>query len=215
MKYHWQQFLRRPIIAVALLSLVAIDSAAAETVRLSTFIDNPFSQLAARIITEAYRRAGFDAEILYLPGKRALLMSSDGDVDGEVSRVFAIGELYPSLIRVNVPYMTLRGLAFAINKDVHVKQRSHLANYRIGSLRGAVFSDQLTEGFDGIHAANPHQLLKMLVFGRVDVIVTNEIETRVNIAKHFPDAGISALFPPLIETPIYHCIHKSRFNLVK
>jgi len=94
------------------LSLVAIDSAAAETVRLSTFIDNPFSQLAARIITEAYRRAGFDAEILYLPGKRALLMSSDGDVDGEVSRVFAIGELYPSLIRVNVPYMTLRGLAF-------------------------------------------------------------------------------------------------------
>lgn len=43
-------------------------------------------------------------------------------------------------------------MAFAINKNVHVKQHSDLKKYWVGSLRGAVFSDQLPEGFDLTHA---------------------------------------------------------------
>lgn len=186
----------------------------AETVRLSTFEGNPFSQMAARIMTEAYRRAGFDTKIVYLPGKRALLASSKGEVDGEVSRIYEIGKLYPSLIRVNMPYMTLKGMVFAINKNVQVKQQADLKKYRIGSLRGAVFSDKLTEGLNVVFANSPTQLLQLLIRDRVDVIITNEIESKVLIADQFPDAGIVALDPPLTETPIYHYIHQDKSYLV-
>jgi hypothetical protein len=111
-------FINRFCVIAALLSLINIASVSAETIRLSTFKNNPFSQAAARIMTESYRCAGFKTEIFYVPGKRALVMSSRGEV--EVSRVFSVGKLYPSLIRVNVSYMKLRGLALAIKPNVDV-----------------------------------------------------------------------------------------------
>jgi len=190
------------------------ENVSAETAFLTTFEDNPFSQVASRIMSEAYQRAGYETEIIFLPGKRALQASSEGKADGEVSRIYKIGELFPSLIRVDLPYMNLKGMAFVIRDDVIIKQQSDLSKYKIGSLRGAVFSDIITKGFDVSLANTPAQLLKILVNNRVDVIITNEIETRVLIAKLFPDVGIFALDPPLVEIPIYHYVHISKQHRV-
>lgn len=196
------------------MSVVFVVPVQAETVSLTTFENNPFSQVSSRIITEAYRRAGYDVNILYLPGRRAIQTASSGKVDGEVSRIYEIGALYPDLIRVEVPYMRLRGMAFGIKKHIHIQQKSDLWGYRLGSLRGAVFSDMLTEGMDVTFINSPGQLLKLLVRDRLDIIVTNEIETMVAIAEEYPDAGIVALGPPLVDVPIYHYIHKSKAGRV-
>ncbi len=69
--------------------------------------NNEFHKLAGSIIKEAYSRIGFNATIKFLHGKRALLYSSKGKVDGELSRIFEVGEQYKTLIRVPVPYNML------------------------------------------------------------------------------------------------------------
>ena len=67
-------------------------------------IQNTLDQkVAAKILDAAYKQIGFSIKVVEMPGKRALKESSEGRVDGETSRIFEVGEYFPSLIRVPTP----------------------------------------------------------------------------------------------------------------
>ncbi len=62
-----------------------------------------FRGIGAEILKVAYGKIGIPIEMAVMPGKRALKESSKVKADGEVHRIFKIGEVYPTLIRVPTP----------------------------------------------------------------------------------------------------------------
>ncbi len=55
--------------------------------------DTPDQMIGAEILKVAYGKIGIPIEMAVMPGKRALKESSKGKADGEVHRIFKIGEL--------------------------------------------------------------------------------------------------------------------------
>ena len=60
----------------------------------------PDQIVGAEILKVIYAQAGISIEVIPLSGKRSLLESSQGRLDGEVNRILEIGSIYPGLIRV-------------------------------------------------------------------------------------------------------------------
>ena len=58
-----------------------------------------------RVFTEALRRLGWRLAVQEMPARRAELALQRGEVDGEMVRTAAYGELHPELLRVDAPLM--------------------------------------------------------------------------------------------------------------
>lgn len=77
------------------------------TLRLATGTNEQSSdgRLLRRVFTEALRRLGWRLEVQEMPARRAELALQRGEVDGEMVRTAAYGELHPELQRVDAPLM--------------------------------------------------------------------------------------------------------------
>ena len=178
-------------------------------------IDNSaYNILTGNIIKEAYRRIGIIARVNYLPGKRALIMSSKGIFDGEVSRIYSVGETHDSLIRVPVPFLSLKGRAFTIKESVKIRTPDDLTNYTSGILRGIIYSRNLTKNYR-FHIGNSfNELFGMLLAGRVDLILTEELTGKIHVAEDFTNSNIRLEGGVLAEIPVFHYVHLKNKHLV-
>ncbi|MBL4666006.1 MAG: transporter substrate-binding domain-containing protein [Sneathiella sp.] len=181
---------------------------------LSGIIGDEFSLLMANIIEVVYERLGYDVDMRLFPGKRALLKSSTGQVDGEVGRMFKVGKLYKNLVRIPTPFIFLNPSVFAIKHQVRINSKEDLENYRSGVLRGIIFSDNLTKNYPRTFGNNMVQLFGMLVDDRVDLIIAAEVTGKLVVATNFPDKGIRLEMGSLLEIPLYHYVHKRNSHLV-
>ncbi|WDE02693.1 hypothetical protein [Thalassomonas actiniarum] len=75
--------------------------------------NTPDQKVAAQVPKVIYQRLGIAVVFVELPGKRALVESSSGNLDAEAQRIYRIGELYPDLLRVPTSYMTWGVSAFS------------------------------------------------------------------------------------------------------
>jgi len=176
--------------------------------------NNEFHILAGSIIKEAYGRIGFNASIRFLPGKRALIYSSRGKVDGELSRIFEVGEQYKTLIRVPVPYLSLKGTVFFLKNNVNIGSQADLADYKSGILRGVIYSDELTSEYQRMFGNNTYQLFNLLVKNRVDLVIATEVSGKLEAAINFNNYDIKTANNPLVEIPIYHYLHEKNKHFV-
>lgn len=72
---------------------------------INTAASSPYTKpdmtgLADRIISEAFRRTGYEIKIVSLPSERALINANAGIEDGNFIRVAGLNKLYPNLIMV-------------------------------------------------------------------------------------------------------------------
>lgn len=72
------------------------------------------SRLAVAVVKEAYKRIGYDMDIQWLTGKKALEKSNSGENDGELQRIDGISRKFPNLIQVPIPINFLQGSAFTV-----------------------------------------------------------------------------------------------------
>ncbi len=92
------------IVFILIVTLSLTNESNAETIlRFTQIKDTPDQMVGAEIIKVAYSRIGISVETFELPGSRALKESSEGRADGEIHRIFEVGEAYPTLIRVPTP----------------------------------------------------------------------------------------------------------------
>ena len=141
-------------------------------------------------------------------------MSSEGRMDGEVSRVFSIGERFKTSLRVNVPFLSLNGAAFAIDPKVKLSTASDLAHYISGILSGVLYSEKLTEGHPRIYGDTLSQLIRQMVAGRSDLMVVTGISGRLEVENHFPDAGIRLVHEALVRILVYHYLNKKNRHII-
>lgn len=180
----------------------------------TTFPSNGMGLLFNRILVEAYARIGYGTKILRVPPERALTMADEGIVDGEAARVPVIEEAHLNLIRVPTPVYINTVVAFSKKREIDLsKGWTALAPYRLGTVRGYKYVEKQTSAYDHTLASSYGQLFAMLKNDRVDVAVTEYLETMSSL-MNFDFGDIRLLSPPLARRPMYHYLHRKHADLV-
>ena len=180
----------------------------------TSFPSDGMALLFRRILTEAYGRIGYDVKIEGVPAERALVMSNQGEVDGEAARVSVIEIACPNLIRVPTPLYINRVVAFSRVGDIDLSSGwEALYPYRVGVVRGYKFVNKMTASMNRVVAPDYENLFIMLENGRLDVAVTEYFDALPTLKELQPN-NVRILVPPLAYNPMYHYLHKGHADLV-
>lgn len=169
-------------------------------------------QISEAVLKAAYAKLEIDFETSWLPPKRAIMIASSGESDGEISRVNIVTKHHPDLIQIKIPVNHLEGMAITKNKTIHVDNWDSLRPYKIGVARGILFAEKGTKGMNVQLVNGFPALFQMLNKNRVDVIVApREIALFQTIQQDLD--GIIINEPPLTRLNQYHYLHKRHSKL--
>ncbi|MDM8538680.1 transporter substrate-binding domain-containing protein, partial [Desulfobacterales bacterium HSG17] len=180
----------------------------------SQIVRTPDQVIGAEILKRAYQKLGISIRIDILPGKRALAASSKGVIDGEVHRIYQIGEDYPTLIRVPTPINYIEPSVFSKNKKFMVTDCAALKDYKIARVRGIRHAELCTEGMKQVQVvSSSNELMLFLEAERADVGITAKINGLLQLKKLNIDS-VFPLSPPLSRMLVYHYLHWKHNELV-
>ncbi len=167
-------------------------------------------------LAQAYGSLGWDLRFINVPGERALMMSNEGQADGETARVLGMEAAYPNLHRVECLLLYNKNSVFVYGSKKPVPQslKELSALKSVGILAGRKSSEDLTAGWSNVvRLSHFESALTMLRMGRLDAILGRDEDVRGLISMH----GLSmADFPSrlLTEVPLYHYLHRKHDRLI-
>lgn len=186
----------------------------AEPLKIAKITNSPDQIVGAEILKVLYAKAGIRIEIVPLSGKRALIESSQGRLDGEVHRIHEIGELYPTLIRVPTATNYIEQTVFSKNKEVVVKDCESLRGKLVGRARGVRYAEMCTEGMDTVAVfSDSNSLMKSLNRDIVDYAITSRLNGLVQL-KLLGATSVAPLEPTLGKRLLFHYLHEKHQDLI-
>lgn len=191
--------------------------ASAQTVlRLSRLDNVPDQFLGGEMLVEVYKRLGVRVQFVDLPAKRSLLESSEGRVDGEVQRILAVQDQYPTLLPVHPSFNYIEPAAF-VRKGVSLRVDGwqSLAPHSIGIVRGVGSSERGTKGMRAVEAVTTMEdLMNALEAGRFEVAVNDRFSGLLVMRRLGLDGKVQPLDPPLEHIPLHHFLHERHREMV-
>ena len=207
---------RRAIISGLSALLLPASQPAQLTIRLARLGEFPDQIVGGEILSVVYGRLGIAVEFVDVPAKRALMLSSSGELDGEVQRIAGIQRDYPTLLQISPPINYIEPAAFTTGLRFEVRGWQSIRNYRIGIVRGVGSSEDGTRGMQSVVAANNlDSLVRMLDAGRFDVLVTDLFSGSIAVKKLNLASRIRPLTPPLQQISIYHYLNERHRDLAE
>ena len=189
-------------------------ASAQQPLTFTQIVDTPDQAIGAVIVKAAYKKLGIPVKFAILPGKRALTESSEGRADGEVHRIFEIGNAYPTLLRVPTPINYIEPSAFSKKHGFEVTDCAALQGYQIGIVQGVKHSQLCTQGMENVFVGDDLTgVMRMLDAGRIDLLITARINGLL-LAKELRLDAIKPLSPPLSRLWVYHYLHERHKDLV-
>ena len=204
--------LKSLLLLFVLITFFAV-SVSAQTLTLSTLKGSDNGRLAEKILVSAYQRIGLSIKTVELPAARALAMADQGLTDGELQRIFEIGNRYQNLLRIPTPLFTLDGMVFTIHHDFAVNGKESLRPYQIGIVQGIKYAESLTHNLRVTKVTKIPQLIRMLEQRRIDLFILSRFHG-LGIIKEQQYMGIRMLEPPLVSINLYHYLHKKNRRLI-
>lgn len=203
------------IFLVCVLTLLSgVPSQAQSVIRLARIADIPDQYVGGEILRVVYGRLNIKVEFEDLPGKRALALSSAGELDGEIQRIAGLSRDYPTLVRVSPPINYIEPSVFTTRLHFDVKGWNSIRDYSIGIVRGVGSSEAGTKGMSRVTAATSlESLIRMLDAGRFDVMVTDLFSGLIAVKKLNLQSRIYPLSPPIEKIYIYHYLHERHRDL--
>jgi len=174
---------------------------------------NQLAVVSGKVLSEAYQRLGIKVHIDAFPAGRSLIMSNNGDVDGEVYRVKGIEKTYENLVMVPVAVNQVEVVVFTKGVTFSVTGWDSLKPYTIGIRRGSTFIEKKTIGMKVKPVTKIEQLFLMLDLGRNDVIVTSRLAGLMAM-KELNIKGVHILEPSIVTKNVYHYLHKKNSHLL-
>ncbi|MCX4026907.1 transporter substrate-binding domain-containing protein [Endozoicomonas sp. SM1973] len=175
--------------------------------------EDPLTVLSKKILRSAYKSIGVKVKFIKLPGERALALTNQGVIDGELFRKGGLANQYPNLIQVPYSYIGSSSVVFVKSKIFQVEGWESLRPYRIAVMVGYKVAEQNTKGFKVSFVDTPEQGFQMLAIDRVDIVIAPPV-----IGQSYVDRlglkGIQMLLPPLQEAAMYHYLHKKHKTLL-
>ncbi len=189
-------------------------ASAQQPLTFTQIVDTPDQAIGAVIVKAAYEKLGIPVKFAILPGKRALAESSEGRLDGEVHRIFEVGDEYPTLLRVPTPINYIEPSAFSKKHGFEVTDCAALQGYQIGIVQGVKHSQLCTQGMENVFVGDDLTgVMRMLDAGRIDLLITARINGLL-LAKELGLDAIKPLSPPLSRLWVYHYLHERHKDLV-
>jgi len=206
--------MKRFQLFVFCLSLLSFTAYSQQPLIFAQINDTPDQVIGAEILKVAYQRLGIPIDILSVPGKRALIESSNGRLAGEVHRIYRVGEDYPTLVRVPTSINYIEPSVFSNNKVFSITGCKALKDYIIGRTRGVRHAEVCTQGMAHIKVYNDSRvLMENLKLNRVELAITAKINGIIQLTK-LGQHSISVLTPPLKKMPVYHYLHDQHKDLI-
>lgn len=184
----------------------------ADPIVISTTKGDLLHEVNKLLLEEIYRRASIEMIYTTLPPIRSSVMSSTGEVDGELLRVYDYGTLFPSLIRIPTPYTFVELTCFYTDDSLACETWDDLIGYSIGKVRGIKIIDyNIKPGSKVVEVNSSIQLFKMLKSGRIDIAITSNIEGKIREKE----LKLQNLKSSVIETyPLFHYLHESNREII-
>ena len=203
-------------IVVVCLSLFAAGTCSAQSViRLARIADIPDQYVGGEMLRAVYAKLNIRLEFEDVPGKRALALSSAGEVDGEIQRIGTLSREYPTLLQVTPAINYIEPAVFATKLHFDVDGWNSIKPYSIGIVRGVGSSEAGTRGMGRVTATTSlESMIRMLDADRFEVMVTDLFSGLVAVRKLNLQARIYPLSPPLERISIYHYLHERHRDLV-
>jgi polar amino acid transport system substrate-binding protein len=209
-----ERTMRRTFLALSFILLLQESVPAQSVIRLARIAGIPDQYVGGEILRTAYGRLDIAVEFVDVPSKRALALSSAGDVDGEVHRIAAVAQQYPTLLRISPPINYIEPAVFATSVRFDVRGWGSIKDYSIGIVRGVGSSEAGTQGMARVTAATGlDNLIQMLDAGRFDIMVSDLFSGRVAVRTLKLDARIYPLTPVIERISIYHYLHERHRDL--
>ncbi|MDG4555760.1 MAG: transporter substrate-binding domain-containing protein [Candidatus Competibacter sp.] len=211
----------RPMLCLLILLswLAAAGARAAESPPALRFTTSEFPPLINqahdgfldRVILEAMRRAGIEAEIVLLPNARAIKSADEGEYDGNLVRIAGLERLFPHLIPVPEKIMDMVFVAFAPpGLTLHEGGWEIVRDRNVVLLRGWKLFE---EGILAYHprtavtVTEPDQLFRMLHAGRAELALY-ELWSGRYLLKQLGLTDITVVEPPLTEREMFIYLHQ-------
>lgn len=197
----------RFIITVALACILVPAAAGAETLRLATLDWEPYvgqtlrdKGFNAEIVTEAFKRAGYQVKIDFLPWDTAIEEAKKGAYDGVFPEYYS-KERSQDFVYTYFFSNSLLVFYKRTGSAVTYKALKDLSPYRIGTVRGYIN----TEEFDNatylkkVEADSDEENLRKLAKDELDLIVVDKLVAQHLIRTRVTEAAgrIEPMDPPL------------------
>jgi len=202
------------LLIICFLAAVSSAALAEQRLVLATLENTPNGRIGSAVLKQAYAKIGIEVEIYPTSGKRALMLSSTGALDGEVVRFGMVGDLHPSLHRVDVPLVRFAVSVFVNKENATEDMIDKLSDLRVGHLTGTVRLVKLTREFGDVWQASSNgELFGMLAAGHLDAVVSDTVAGRIAL-QQLGLGGIGELGQPLFHDNLYHFLHEKHAHLV-
>ncbi|WLB57638.1 substrate-binding periplasmic protein [Bradyrhizobium japonicum] len=203
------------IVVLCLSLLAAGPSQAQQLIRLARIADIPDQYVGGEMLRAVYAKLNIKLAFEDVPGKRALALSSAGEVDGEIQRIGTLSSDYPTLIRVTPAINYIEPTVFTTKLRFDVAGWNSIREYSIGIVRGVGSSEAGTRGMARVTATTSlENMIRMLDADRFEVMVTDLFSGLVAVRKLNLQTRIVPLAPPLERIHIYHYLHERHRDLV-
>jgi polar amino acid transport system substrate-binding protein len=175
------------------------------------------------VLTEAFRRLGYEFRLVTYPAKRGPVEVNAGRVDGGAHRIhgFNNDNRYPNLVRVDESIQAIDQSVFARSKTIQVNGWESLADYEIVYLAGIKVVET---GMDRagipknrrIPVYTIDRVFELLSRGRGDLTVVSASTGRATMEKlGISSERIHLLSPPVVVIELYSYMHKRHRPLAK
>jgi polar amino acid transport system substrate-binding protein len=203
------------LVCVAMLA-TGTPAHAQSVIRLARIADIPDQFVGGELLRAVYARLNISLEFADVPGKRALALSSSGELDGEVHRIADLSQTYPTLLQISPAINYIEPSVFTTTLRFDVRGWDSIRDYSIGIVRGVGSSEAGTSGMSRVTAATSlENMIQMLDAGRFELMVTDLFSGRAAVAKLKLQSRIAPLSPPLQRVYIYHYLHERHRDLAK
>lgn len=198
--------LATPLHAAQTLVLVTADQPP-----LSTNDQNGFSD---RVIREACKRLGIEAQIIPLSSARTLSNVEQAIDDGNFLRIAGVEKSFPHLIRVPEAIIEVQFVIFSKRKGLKTPTWSSLKPYHVGYVRGWIIAEQnLKQVRQTTVVENRTSLFKVLESDRIELALA-ELYGGYYLMHTLNLPQLSIAQPPLATREMFLYLHKRHEKLV-
>jgi hypothetical protein len=171
--------------------------------------------IAIKVLNKAYSKIGIVPIFEPYPLLRSLAMANGGQLDGDTMRFEQSFADYPNLIRIPVPIVQIKTVAFLRAANCPTKLSwDDLQGRYVSYERGIILYDVRLAKAYAVHAISADDTLHLLSQGssEVAVVLEKEADFVVQSGKY---KNICRVLQPLEITPLFHALNKSHADIAQ
>jgi polar amino acid transport system substrate-binding protein len=173
----------------------------------------PSTEIAQRVMHEAFNRLGIVHEFVRLPPLRAINAANDGEADADVVRIADAAKGFPNLMAVPTPICQVDVAVYGRDHSVAELSRGAIEKLGFAVTRGTFVLAKYSRGLRSMETQTNRATAEVLMSDRVDAAMLIYLDAEVELRKLYPERFVPWPYFWASE-PQYFLINKKHAALV-